>query len=185
MPELNDAAYSENVKRSLYRYVNDNLHVTEGLAVDWPGLKFNNKKHTKWLQPSILDTESSYMRQGGLSGTSKLYAEQVNMLFQINCFAKKSGTTVSYEHYGLRDTVNKYFPVGKQISITDCLELSGNSTTVLDKMEVRRIATDLVLPETNETYAYAIAYEIDYTRLETYAYAIAYEIDYTRLTYEV
>jgi hypothetical protein len=157
---LNALAKHINIKRSIEKYFYDNLSVSEGLSIDWEGVKFDNKTVSEWLQPRIIDTLPLYV---GHASTTE-YGEQTNILFQVNIFVKKSTITVSDRHYKLRDVIVGYFTTGQEIPIADH---DSDDQTVITYMKVRRIADDRPLPEDQNTYQYVISFEIDFTKATT------------------
>uniref|UniRef100_A0A6M3IP32 Uncharacterized protein n=1 Tax=viral metagenome TaxID=1070528 RepID=A0A6M3IP32_9ZZZZ len=147
-----------NVKMSLDKYVNDNTGTSEGLSIDFEGVPFDNTANTEWIQPRILDFGSTYNRQG----SSTEYAESVDVFYNINIFVKKSGVTTSHRHYAIRDIVADYFKIGQDIYLRNYAE---GGTTQIAKIRVRDLVTDSPIPETNEYLQYALAYNINWTRL--------------------
>lgn len=153
---LGTTAQKANIKRSLERYFNDNLGPSgENFKIDMEGLPFETIDKDEWLQPRILDFASEYLRQA--SGTE--YGSQVDILFNVNVFVTKSGTSYADRHYRIRDKVVNYFKCGQRIAISDCV--SGSTVTV-DYMKVRDLVTDRVVPDEN-FLQYSLAWEIDYT----------------------
>ena len=145
-----------NIKMSLDKYILDNL---SGVSIDFEGVPFDNTQTVSWIQPRILDMKNIFHRQSNSSGTS--YAESVNILFQVNCFAKISGVTNAHKHYLLRDTVANNFPIGKNITIKD---YSGASTVTICSMKVRTMINDSPMPQREGLLQYVVAWEIDYLR---------------------
>jgi hypothetical protein len=153
---LNDEAKIGNLKRSIDLYCHTNLKTTEGLNVDFEGLPFNETEVNDWIQPRIFAETGMYYP----GGTSTQYAEQVDVLLNVNIFTKKSGATTSERHYAIRDMVAGHFKIGQDITL---YEESG--TTSLNKLRVREIVNDQSLPETNELLQYIYAVRMDFTRL--------------------
>ena len=151
-------ASRSNIKRSLEKYFNDNLNIIESFSINWEGLPFNNVSATEWLMPRILDFTPVYMRQG----STTQYADDLNIIFSINIFVKKSNITKSGREYAMRDIISKYFKIGEIINIYD---YSGNGSSEIGSMKVRDIITDAMLPETEELYSYNITYLINSTIL--------------------
>jgi len=108
-------ASRSNIKRSLEKYFNDNLNTIESFSINWEGLPFNNISVAEWLMPRIINFNSVYMRQG----SATQYADDLNIMFSINIFVKKSNITVSDREYSIRDTISKYFKIGEIINIYD------------------------------------------------------------------
>ena len=151
-------ASRSNIKRSLEKYFNDNLNIIESFSINWEGLPFNNVSATEWLMPRILDFTPVYMRQG----STTQYADDLNIIFSINIFVKKSNITKSGREYAMRDIISKYFKIREIINIYD---YSGNGSSEIGSMKVRDIITDAMLPETEELYSYNITYLINSTIL--------------------
>ena len=151
-------ASRSNIKRSLEKYFNDRLNILEGIVINWEGLPFDNISKIEWLMPRILEFISDYKRQG--SATE--YADDLNIVFSVNIFVKKSNITISGREYALRDIIVKHFRVGKTISIYD---YSGDGSTEVGTMKVRDIITDSMLPETEELYSYNLTFLINTTAL--------------------
>ena len=134
--------------------------MTEGIDINFEGVPFDDTAKSKWIKPTILDTLSTFHRQG----SATQYAQTNNILYQINIFVKKSGVTQSDEHYRIKEIVNKYFKIGSDISV---LDYANSGTTLINKMRVRSFDTDFSLPETNELLQYVLAYELNFTELTT------------------
>jgi len=150
-----------NIKRSLYYYFKNNLETTEGLSIDWgEGLPFDNTSKTEWIQPRIIDSISDYSRQG----SSTQYGNNLDVMFNINIFIKKSNIVKSGREYAIRDIVAKYFKVGEVITIYD---YSGDGSSDIGSMKVRDIITDDIISETNILYMYNLTYLINATTLTT------------------
>lgn len=169
---LGGIAKVTNIKRSLDNYIKTNIEDNEGISVDYEGLKFDDTSVTEWIQPRILDILPQFHRQG----SSTQYAETANILFHINIFVKKGSMTASDRPRRIRDIVDYYFRIRKDIDLVGYAE---GTDTVLATMRVRRIVTDAAMPETasekgiqGETQTllqHAFAVELDYTRLTTKA----------------
>ena len=69
---LNPLSKVVNIKRSLDKYIYDNIYTTEGIDVDIEGLNFEESVHNEWIAPRILDIEPRFHRQG----SSTQYAER-------------------------------------------------------------------------------------------------------------
>ena len=151
-------ASRSNIKRSLEKYFNDRLSVFEGISIHWEGLPFDNASKSEWLMPRIMDFNPVFIRQG--SATE--YADNLNIMFSVNIFVKKSNITISGREYALRDIVVKHFRLGKTISIYD---YSSGGSTEVGTMKVRDIITDTMLPETDELYSYNLTFLINSTVL--------------------
>jgi len=144
-----------NVYRSLNKYVRDNLYTTEGYAVDFEGLAFDDTSVDEWIQFRILTATREFHRQGSTTE----YAHTNSLMLNFNTFVKKSGVTLTDKHYMMRDTISNYFKVGKGITMYDYV---GSGTTLCE-MIVRRILTDTPLPETNELLSYNLTVECSFT----------------------
>jgi len=147
-----------NIKRSIDGYFNQNLSDT--FSIHWEGLPFNNTTKSEWLMPRIIEFITNFKRQG--SGTQ--YADDVDIIFSIGIFVKKSNITRGGREYAIRDIVSCYFKIGRIITIYD---YSGDGSTNVGKMKVRDIITDNILPESNELYNYNLTYLINATVLTT------------------
>ena len=158
---LNPLAKAVNIKRSLEYYINLNLDVSESLKIEYEGVPFDSMAVTEWLTPRILDSNPVFVRQS--SNTD--YGENVNLLFQTNIHVKKSSITTSDRHYVLRDIIVDYFKIGKGIDISDWA--GGSGTYTGEHLKVRNIVNDSLLPETDTTYEYILAFELTYTRSTT------------------
>ena len=151
-------ASRSNVKRSLENYFKSNLNAIENISIDWEGLPFDNVSATEWLMPRILDFTPVYMRQG----SATQYADDLNIIFSVNIFVKKSNITRSGREYAIRDILAKYFKIGKVITVYD---YSGDGSSDIGTMKVRDIITDSNLPETESLYSYVLTYLINSTVL--------------------
>jgi len=143
---------------SLDKYVYDNLVTTEGLSVDYEGKPFDNESADEWVQSRIFFPTTDFHRQG----SSTEYADNVDIMLNMNIFVKKSGITISHRHYALRDIVANYFRVGQNIEIKNYAE---SGSTHITYVKVREDITDSPLPETNEYYQYNLTKVIQWTRL--------------------
>ena len=151
-----------NVKRSLEKYIYDNLFTTEGINIDFDGVPFDDTEVSEsWLQPRIINIDRDYVRQA--SGSK--YGNDTDIELSFGIFVKKSGTTLTHKHYLLRDTVANYFKVGQDI---DLKNYAGNRTR-LTNMRIRSISTDSPEPETNTTLGYRVSWIINYTEEITQA----------------
>jgi hypothetical protein len=160
---LDSSARMANIKLSLDQYVYANLKTTEGLSVDYEGVPFDETSESlSWIQPRLLTPISTYYRQG----SSTQYGEDLELLFQINIFVKKSGVTTSFKHYDIRDRIANYFKVGQDINIKAYAE--GGSTQVA-VMRVREMVTDFPIEEDPLLYQYSLAWIISHTRLTAFA----------------
>jgi len=152
--DFDSTAKGANVKRSLDNYISNNM---SGTSVQIEGLPFNDTETSTWIQPRILDIIPEFVRDASESG----YGEQTNILYQVNIYVKKSGTTLSDKHYMIRDEVAQFFKIGEDIPLYDYV----SGTTFVDNLRVRSIETDFTLPETDELLQYVIAWEMDYTKI--------------------
>ncbi|HDZ15274.1 hypothetical protein LCGC14_0725790 [marine sediment metagenome] len=151
-----------NVKRSLEKYIHDNLYTTENLSVDFDGVPFDDSAIAEsWLQPRIVNVDREYARQA----SSTKYGNDTDIELKFSIFVKKSGTTLTHKHYLLRDKVANYFKIGEDIDLKDYV---GDSAT-LTNMRVRSISSDFPLPETNELLGYEVSWMINYTEEITQA----------------
>ena len=157
---LNSEAKIGNLKRSLDLYVKSNLETTEGLAVDYEGLPFDNTVHNTWVQPRIIGSTETFYPTGKASASGSSYAEQVEILFQVNVFTKQSGATAASTHWDVRDMVAGHFRIGQNITLYE-----ETGSTALATMRVREIVNDFSVPETTELFQYVYAVEIAQTRL--------------------
>jgi len=155
---LNASAKTFNIKSSLDKYCGDNLETTEGFAVDYEGLPFDETQVDEWVQPRIIDSDGVYTRQA----SSSRYGEETSILFQINIFVKKGSISNAARHYQMRDSVANYFKIRQDISIRD---YDAGGTTTVDNFRVRNVNVDFPLPETQTLYQYAIAWDLVYTRV--------------------
>ena len=159
---LDNSAKMVNMKRSLDLYCHTNLKTTEGLNVDFEGLPFDNIEVQSWIQPRMI----GYSGKMYPSGASGQYAEDLNILFQVNIFTKKSGSTNTLQHYAIRDMVANHFRLGQDIPLYD-YNSSGVTTALLANFRVRNVANDMPVPETNELNQYVYAVDMQWTRLTT------------------
>lgn len=157
---LNSEAKIGNLKRSIDLYVKTNLESTERLAVDYEGVPFDNTVSPNWIQPRIVGTASTFYPAGKIGSAGTSYAEQVEVLLQVNVFTKKSGLTCAAAHWDTRDAVAGYFRIGQDINLYE-----ATGTTVLSSLRVREIVNDFSGPETTELYQYVYGVMISQTRL--------------------
>ena len=148
-------ASRSNIKRSLEKYFNDRLNILEGLAIQWEGLPFDNISKSEWLMPRIMDFNPVYMRQG--SATE--YADDLNIMFSVNIFIKKSSLTITDKHYLIRDSIIKYFKIGEDIDLNDWV---GDGSYIC-KMRVREVIEDSSLGEIDDLLSYRVVLGINYT----------------------
>ena len=153
---LNDGAKQANLKRSLDLYCKATFGVSEGLSVSYEGLPFDDTAFQNWVQPRIVGGTRKFYR----SGSSTEYAQDENILFQVNIFEKKSGATNTLQCYAIRDMVAYHFRPGKDITIYE-----ETGTTSVGKVKIRDVANDEPLPETNELNQYVFAVDMQWTRL--------------------
>lgn len=156
---LNGESRWANVERNINKYFVDNVFTTEGIDTDILGLKFSEKDSIEWVRPRVVSMDAEYLRQA----SDTHYGEDVNIMFTVDCFVKKSGTTISDRHYVLRDTVANYFKIGQDVDIEDYV----SGTTSTNRMRVRRILEDSPMMETQTYYQYKIGWLLDYTRKTT------------------
>jgi len=156
-----ELASSVNIKRSLDTYIKTNIYTTEGIYVDFEGVKFDQENKAEWIQPRILDSRATFLRQSSITQ----YGENVSFLFQTNIFVKKGGATTSDRHYAIRDTMMKYFKHNQSITIYD---YAGSGVTNLGYMKVRGIQDDFSMREEQNFYQYVISWELYLTRHFTF-----------------
>ena len=145
-----------NIKRSIDKYLFDNIYTTEGIPIDFEGIKFDQVSNNEWIQPRIVNIQSVFRRQS----SSTQYGEDTNILFQINIFVKKGHQTTSDRNFYIRDIVLHYFKFGQQITIYD---YDGDLSSI-GNMTVRNISDDFALEERQNIYQYVVSWEIDLTR---------------------
>ena len=139
-------ASAANLKMSLDKYCHTNLYTTEGFSIDWCGLSFENSGVTEWIQPRIIDSSSTFLRQSSAGN----FGDMTDVLFQINIFVKKGYNSTSDRTYMIRDVIQKYFKTGEGIAFNDYV----NAGASLGKIIIRESVTDIPLPETQEMYQY-------------------------------
>ena len=141
-----------NMKRCFDSYVKENLEIIESLNINFEGLPFDDNLVNGWITPRILD---SYDNRAYRDDEVK---QSANIFYQVSIYTKKSSVTSSEEHYRVRDCVDRYFHIGKDI----VYQQSGSTLAIA---RVRELINDFSLPETNELYQYVLAYEIDYNEI--------------------
>jgi len=147
-----------NIKRSLDKYVYDNLDVDgEGLNIDYEGVPFESTGKAEWIQYRPMFVPGDFMRQG----SSTEYANDSSLLANFNVFVQKSGVTVSDKHYKVRDWVANYFKIGQSIGIYDYV---SGATTATSYMTVREVETDTVVPN-DSFYQYNFTVVIGWTEM--------------------
>jgi len=150
-----------NFKRSIEKYIQDNLYAIENIDIDFEGVPFDDTAKTEWITPRILDISNKYIGYG----SSTQYAEDTNVLYQFNIQVKKSNIIVSDRAYTIRDIIAKYFKINEQIILYNHID----DDIKLNSIKVRKIVNDFELSETNELIQYVFSLEIDYTKLTTFA----------------
>jgi len=153
---LGSSAQVENVKRSLDKYIWDNLYTTEGIAVNFRGVPFDNTSVIEWVTPRF-----SINREYAAWASKTKYGYDNKIILNITSNVKRSGATISDKHYLLADTIASYFKVGKVIDLKDWV--GGSDGTYICGMKVRETLQDFALPETNELLSYRIVFELSYT----------------------
>lgn len=159
---LSQSSLMVNVKRSLDKYIYDNLDVNQNMNVDYEGLPFDNIVVTEWIIPRIKEMPRQYHRQG--SDTE--YAQTNNVLYDININVKKSGATTTDRHYILRDDVINYFRIGQDISLRD---YAASGSTLICYMRVRDLKEDNPQTDDPDLMKYKIGLELDFTEMVTNA----------------
>lgn len=151
---LGASAQVENVKRSLEKYIWDNIYTTEGISVDFSGVPFNNKNSIEWVTPRFL-INRTYVSKA--SGTE--YGYDNHIVLNITANVKKSGATISDKHYMMRDSIVNYFKIGEDINLNDWV---GDGSYICN-MRVREVIEDYALPESDELLSYKVVLGINYT----------------------
>jgi len=155
---LSQSSLIVNVKRSLDKYIYDNLDVNQNMNVDYEGLPFDNIAINEWITPRIIDMPREYHRQG--SDTE--YAQTNNIIYSININVKKSGATTTDRHYILRDDVVNYFRIGQDISLRD---YAASGSTLICYMRVRDLMEDSSLQDDNELLGYKVKVMLNFTEM--------------------
>lgn len=148
------SAKIENVKRSLEKYIWDNLYTTEGISVDFSGLPFDNISITEWVVPRFL-TNREYVSWA--SATEYGYDNHIVLNITVN--VKKSGATITDKHYVLRDNIINYFKIGEDINLNDWVDTGD----YICNMRVREVLEDFPLPESDLLLSYRVVLGINYT----------------------
>jgi hypothetical protein len=156
--QLVDSTLSVNLKRSLDKWVYDNIKNTEGIPTDFEGLPFDNSGVSEWITPRITSQNRTFYRQG--SATE--YGQVDSVSFRVEAYAKKSGVTVSDRHYAMRDIVANYFRIGQDIPLVD---YAGDGVSTICWLRVRESIEDAPLPETQEENKYGMEWKMDFTEL--------------------
>ena len=147
-----------NIKRSLDKYIYDNLGVIENMRVDYEGVPFNTMTVNEWAVPRIVSMRRNFHRQG--SDTE--YGQTNNIVYGININVKKSGATTTDRHYVLRDDIVSYFRVGQDIPLRD---YSASGSTLVCYMRVRDLVEDNSLKDNNELLKYKVGVKLDFTEM--------------------
>jgi len=150
---LGASAQIENVKRSLEKYIWNNLYTTERISIDFSGLPFDNSSATEWVVPRFL-TDRKYVSWA--SGIE--YGYNNNIILNITVNIKKTETTITDRHYVLRDIIVNYFKIGEDIDLTDWVDTEN----YICNMRVREIIEDFPLPESDTLLSYRIVLGINY-----------------------
>jgi len=134
-----------NMKRCFDSYIKTNL---SGVSIDFEGLPFDNLATSSWIQPRIID---GYDNRSYRDNEVK---QSATILYQINIFVKKSGATTADRVYAIRDNVDSYFKIGKDIVYSQ----SGNTLAIA---RVRGLKNDFPM-DSEELSQYVLAWEIDF-----------------------
>lgn len=154
---LNAEAYLTNLKRSLEKYIYDNLYTSEGFNIHWQGMILEESGVTEWIRERIEFIDKDFYRQG----STTQYAHNNKVLLTFDIFIKKSSLTVTDRHYEIRDAIAEYFKIGKDIQFRDYISSSAFKLWI----RVRDIEDDGPMPETNEYLQYRISFELHYVEL--------------------
>jgi len=150
---LGASAQIENVKRSLEKYIWDNLYTIEGISVDFYGLPFDNISITEWIVPRFLMNRNYVSWASGIE-----YGYNNNIILNITINVKKTKTTTTDKHYVLRDTIVNYFKIGEDINLNDWVDTEN----YICNMRIREIIEDFSLPESDTLLSYRIVLGINY-----------------------
>ena len=154
---LGSHGYITNVKRSLDKYLFDNIYTTNSIYVDYQGLSFSTFTVDEWIHPRIVDIKRTYLRQG----SSTQYANKIDIFYGMFIYVKKGHQTTSDRHYKLKDIIQQYFIYNQKISLYNYVD-NGAFVTY---MKVREVDDNGPLQENNNLYSYLIQYRIDFTEL--------------------
>jgi len=133
----------DNVKRSVEKFLKDNLETTESLKIDYEAYPFESgaTSITEWIQPRLLGFNDPPWQPKASSNTRGNVA---SVLLNTNCFVNRENITASDRHYVLRDTVNKYLYSGASIPLRDYA--GGTTQPWVCRMYVAGIETDTPIP---------------------------------------
>jgi len=152
---IGDSAKVTNLKRSLEKYIYDNVQVGEGYTISYDQVPFNDKNYDYWFQPRLTGIKRDFNRQ--VSSTE--YGNEAMAFLKVNIFVKKSGVTLSDKHYLMRDVVAEHFKIGQEIDLRDYV---GDDADVT-KVKVRDIISEGPLPESINFLQYEIVWQLNYT----------------------
>lgn len=146
----------QNVKASIENYIGDNLVTTEGLKVNFEGLKFETEGLEEWIQEDIMGEVPEFHRQVDEDGN---FGQTVSIILNFNIFVNKDKTRKTNRHYEIRDIIYNYFYIGAQINLYDFSQ--GDFNNALQVMKIREIITDMKIPDDN-FYQYTFTVGIDW-----------------------
>jgi len=151
---INAASQIVNLKRSLEKYIYDNLYTTEGLNIDYHGLPFETTRFKEWIEPRIVYIEREYYK----SASATQYGSNLNFIFNINIFVKKSGITTAHRHYQIRDIISDYFRIGEDIDFKDYYDTNAT----LCNIRIRSMIDDKAEVEEQEYLKYKVSWLLNY-----------------------
>jgi len=154
---LGSHGYITNVKRSLDKYINDNVCITNNIRASFHGLQFDNTSVVEWIETRIADIKRVYLRQG--SNTE--YAYNTNISYTVFINVKKSGATTSDRHYKIKDIIHQFFKYSQKIALYNYIE----DASFITYMKVREVEDNSSMQESLDLYKYMIQYRIDFTEL--------------------
>ncbi|MFH1623553.1 MAG: hypothetical protein ABID54_00165 [Pseudomonadota bacterium] len=142
----NATSVLDNVKRSVEKFLRDNLETAESLKISWEGYPFESGATAayEWIQPRLLGFNDPSWQPKASSNTR---GNTASVLLNTNCFVNKENITASNRHYVLRDTVNKHLYSGVSIPLRDYV--GGTTRPWACLMVVAGITTDTAIPNEN------------------------------------
>jgi hypothetical protein len=148
--------YSEitNLKRSIEKYIYDRLYTIDGYAIDFSGLPFDDALVNYWFQPRLVDIRRKHYR----SSSNTEIGNDIEAEYAVRIWVKKSGSTISYQKYLLRDVLMKYFKTGQSIPL---YHYTGTSD-LLTYIKVRDLLDDFPIPEDQTKTGYQISFLLNY-----------------------